>query len=164
MKINHKIMNTAATIVLLISIILNIALLCTDVFHGTYKFSDDEYDYEIIFFDNTYSSNTYIKYNHSSLAGSFHAGDLVSSGFGFYQYIPKAKYNDAEYNTIILESKKSTGNSKYKRNSVFSFTYAPDSKNETTYTCYTAIFSQVLYGVLILASIIVIVIYRPRKN
>lgn len=166
MKTKSKIITTIALIVIVIAVILNIVLLCTDVFQGKYKCSDDKYDYEITFFDNTYSENTYIKFNQSSLSGSFRAGDLVSSDFGFYQYIPQSKYSEAEYNTLILSSRKGTshGSSKYKRNSVFSFTYAPDSKNTTTYTCYTAIFLQVLYGVLILASIAVIVIYRPRKN
>lgn len=90
---------------------------------------------------------------------------MVSYAFGFYYYIPQSKSNEVQYNTLILESKTaySNGDSAYKRNSVFSFTYDPGTENEMTYTCGTAIFLQVVYAILILASIIVIIKYRPKQ-
>lgn len=164
MKTKQKIIIAIFALVLSISVVLNIALLCTDVFQGTYKFSNEKYNYEIIFFDNTYSENHYIKYNYTNLSGTFQAGDLVYSNYGFFQYIPKEKYSKATYDTIILEHKRenTSGSISYKRNSVFSFTYAPDSENAETYICITAVWLQVLYAFLILGSLIFILIYYNR--
>ena len=150
MKIKQKIVIAIAAIVLVISVVLNITLLCTDIFDGTYTKFKNGYSTKITFFDNTYSSV------------SQKNGQITSTDFGFYQYIPSSKYNKAEYNTLILESNKSNSSTGYKRNSVFSITYAPDGEDAVTYTCSTAIFLQVLYALLILGSMIFILIYYNR--
>lgn len=150
MKTKQKIVIAIASIILAISVIFNIVLLSSDVFQGNYSHNEDGDITKITFFDNTYSSV------------SQKNGQITSTNFGFYQYIPSSKYKEAQYDTLILVSNKSNSSTGYKRNSVFSFTYAPDSEDAVTYTCGTAIFLQVLYALLILGSMIFILIYYNR--
>lgn len=166
-----KVVSILTVLVLIITVILNIILLCTDVFHGTYKGSGERYKYEISFNENTFSSKIIVNKDFSNIEGTFtvtyKAGQIVASEYGFYQYLNKKNSNNLEYNTIILDAK-STGNypslaSNFKRNSVFSFTSSPDSNNAITYTCGLAIFLQVIYSVLIAIAITtLIIVYKKR--
>lgn len=147
MKTKSKIITAIALIVIIIAVILNIVLLSSDIFKSTYTYRDGNSITKITFYDNTYTSITTERMQ------------ITGTNLGFYQYIPKVKYKETEYDTLILQSVK--GNSVgYRRNSVFSFTYAPDSENEETYTCGVAIFLQVLYILLILGSIIFLLVYH----
>lgn len=167
MKMKQKIILIIAALVFVLAVILNITLLCTDVFPGTYRYSDDAYIYKIEFFDNTYSEKLYAKHSQNDGYSFVKKGDVVSSQSGFYQYIPKHKYSEAEYNTLILEpiTGNGSGSGQCKRNSVFSFTAASVmDDSEATYTCGTAIFLQVFYALLMAASIALFAVYRPKKE
>ena len=156
MNVRKIIMIAAGALVLLICIILNIVLLCKDVFHGAYRSSDKVYRSEISFCTDMHF--------YSYVSGSERDEKLAPDDFGFYECISPDEDNEAEYNTLILESSKIGSSVSFKRNSVFSFTYAPGSEDTVTYTCTTAVFLQVLYGVLILASIIIIVLNSQGGN
>ena len=136
-----------SVIVIIIAAILNIILFFIDIFPATYNYTDSAgYTNKITFYANTCTDIT-IK-----------NGEIVRYNNDFYKYIPKNKLKEAEYNTLII------GNTKYKRNSVFSFTLNPESKDKETYTCGWAIFLQVVYGFLIVASIANIIIINRKNN
>lgn len=179
MKTKQKAIIAISALVLTIVVILNIILLCTGVFQGKYKASGEKYRYEITFYENTFTSKIIVKKDFVDIEGgifsvSYKKGQLVAYEYGFFQYLQKEDYEKLdgyskyEYNTIQLDFVNDRGfpslASTYKRNSVFSFTYAPDSEDAVTYTCATAVFLQVLYAALILASVIVLIKYRPKKN
>lgn len=144
-----------SVIVIIIAVILNIILFFINIFPGTYSYTDSKgYTRKITFYENTFSTK------------SVKDGQIVGTDFGFYQYIPKSANKEAKYNTLILVSKReyATGSQSYKRNSVFSFTLNPESKDKETYTCGWAIFLQVVYGFLIVASIANIIIINRKNN
>lgn len=138
-----KILFYSAIGILILTVILNIVLLATPVFKGTYTFENNGQDSKIIFYDNTYTHNY---------------------DFGFYQYVKKGSAENVEYNSVILNScKNSNSNFVYKRDSVFALIRTINQETSETYICGVAVFLQVLYLFLIGASIIVIVINRPYK-
>lgn len=169
MKTSKKIIVGISVLILLLSIILNIVLLCTDVFRGRYTCSDEKYRYEITFYDNTFAKETRVKKSFSQFDGLFNvtykAGQLVGYDYGFYQYIKSSEYKDAEYNTIILDSSRYSSSTlyRYTRNSVFSFTYETKN-NKETYTCGVAVFLQVLYALLIVCCIITIILVTKKNK
>lgn len=138
-----KILFYSAIGVLILTVILNIVLLATPIFKGTYTFENNGQNSKVIFYENTYTHNY---------------------DFGFYQYVKKGSAENVEYNTVILNSCKNSNNDVvYKRDSVFALIRIVNGKETDTYICGLAVFLQVLYLFLIGASIIVIVINRPYK-
>ena len=141
-----KILVAVYSLVILVSVILNIALLCSPVW-GTYTHTyEDGSKSKYTFYDNTYTYTSYDK-----------NGDYTGYGGDFFKYVPKSKLREAEYNTLIL------GNTKYKRNSVFSFSYLRGSET-VTYINKAAIFFQVLFPCLTVLSIIGIIMNKKNNN
>ena len=145
-------------------VILNICLLTTDIYCGTYVYKNGSEKVEITFSDNTYVRSYYgeeIQFNRYS--------------GGFYKYIPKYEikdsiiYDDLKKDNIIITGSSVLGEGIYEKNSVFSISDCfVDEKSEKTYICNEAVFLQVLYGILIIffvaALIIINILYFKRKN
>ena len=167
MNIKKKIITASFSLILLLSVIFEIVLLCTDVFPGTYKSSSEETYYGITFYENTFEWKIFAKKDYSIQSGLFttqyEAGELLSNAYGFFTY--DIYEGDSERNLIVLHSM-SSGQypslaSTYRRNSVFSITCT--NEGGTTFTCSVAIFLQVLLCLLATGSIIAI-IWETRKE
>ena len=167
MNIKKKIVIASFSFLLLLTIIFEVVLLCTDVFPGTYKSSSEENNYEITFYDNTFEWKIFAKKDYSIQSGLFvtqyEAGELLSNAYGFFTY--DIYDGDSERNLIVLHTM-SSGQypslaSTYKRNSVFSFTGTNESGKH--FTCGVAIFLQVLLC-LFAASSIISIILATRKG
>lgn len=162
MNIKKKIIIASFSLLLLLTIIFEVVLLCTDVFPGTYKSSSEENNYEITFYDNTFEWKIFAGKDYSTQSGLFttyyEKGQLLSNAYGFFTY--DIYDENTERNLIVLHSM-SSGQypslaSTYKRNSVFSFTNT--NEGGTTFTCGVAIFLQVLLCFFAAGSIIAIIL------
>lgn len=161
MNIKKKIIIVTFSLLLLLTIIFEVVLLCTDVFPGTYKSSSKENNYEITFYDNTFEWKIFARKDYSTQSGLFtthyEAGQLLSNAYGFFTY--DIYEEDTERNLIVLHSE-SSGQypslaSTYRRNSVFSITCT--NEGGATFTCGVAIFLQVLLCFFAAGSIIAII-------
>ena len=152
MKTSKKIIVGISILILLAAIILNIVLLCTNVYKGTYESIDDKYRYTFTFYDNTFTANTYQN------------GQLVRQNYGFFQCVKATEYQEAEYDTLILNYSKSNNSTPCRRNSVFSFTTYPNTSYGQTYTCQSAILLQILYALLIICCIIAIILVTKKNK
>lgn len=143
----YKLGAIIAAIVAAIFIILNIVLLTTPVFKGTYVYRDSESktNYNIRFYDNTY---TYSIRKSGSIDSNFE--------YGFYSYVPKYLPLDVEFDSIVCTEMV------FERNSVFSLSIA---NSDNTYYCAGAICLQVFYGIVILAgAVITILLIKKEKK
>lgn len=150
-KKSHKkfIKNMVAGIILVICIILNVVLLASDIYKGTYYGSYESNNqksnlYELTIYDNTF---TLIEIRN---------GETVSRLYGFYAVdtVPNGEQKFA----ILQYSNTSIQNSSYEIKSVFVLK-ASDTLN---LYCYWAIFCQVLYGMLILSSLLYLIISNRK--
>lgn len=135
-----KIQNGIILGVLVLSIILNIVLLTTKVYKGTYVqtgknnnglSSQNNITGKCIFYDNTYD---YI---------SEENGKIKDYDTGFYMVVPNSKKSSMqeEHKTAII-----IGESVYYRNSVFSFSSSENINIQ--YTCVEAVLLEMFYIII----------------
>lgn len=147
--------NLIIGLVLGISIILNILLLTTPVFNGTYTANEERinkaeynttttnYKWKIVFYNNTYT-NTFTTDN-----------QLYGVNVGFYAFIPKSKYKktstniDLEHDVILLKQNGTQDTLMY-RHSVFKLSVV--SNDKINYYCNFAIFLQVILCIIYVGS------------
>ena len=141
-----KIINIISAFLIIISIILNIMLLTTKLFHGTYTANIDstsspyKLTQKLRIYDNSYTLTTIENDKYAAIE------------VGFYIYMPKSKYNktptskDIKYDSIaLLEFSDYSHDQLLYRRSVFRLTYETYdySQNEphiVSYYCKIAIF------------------------
>lgn len=138
MKKKQKITIISSSIVLLVSIILNIIILCAPVFPGKYTYTDREgYKTTYTFYGNTY---TYID-----------SEDSATFGF-YYRYEKKLYFKSTEKSSFTSA----------KRNSVFSFSFSSNSTSSVKFRCNQAIFIQI--GLLLIDFICIVYIITTIQN
>ena len=139
----NKVIVLSSIFVLILTIALNIVLLTTPIFKGTYTYEKNNQIKKIVFYDNTYS---------------------FDFDFGFYEYVSKNSNENIDYNLVVFNSCKNNNSFSYRRNSVFTLTKTLNNNKVEKYTCYTAIFLHIIYVYLSIASIVVILKKIPKKN
>lgn len=158
-----KIKKLISVIILVVSIILNIVLLSTDIFKGTYTAKTSTEKLSLRFYDNTFT-----------LIGEDDTYSLYT--YGFSQYVKKSKYKNSptnvklNYDAVILHraNASSSGSSSYLRfdkKNIFCLSYKEgylSAQSVKNFYCYPAIFLQVLYIVLIISSTSYLV-YQYKK-
>lgn len=155
-----KITVVICILIIIVSIILNIVLLSTKVFKGSYTAHDKNGNtITIIFYDNTYTLDRGSRYDKET---------------GFYHYQALSDYNQSptsknlEKDCILLLSSTSFESDTYYlyKDSVFHLSYAGwgnSSIEDMEFYCGQAIFLQVLFPTLIVASIGIIVLIYKKK-
>lgn len=132
------------SLILIFTLSLNITMLCSDVFKGTYTHTEENATTKIIFFDNTFTE----VYNSTYYTQ------------GFY-YTEKRSYIDVNGTMINYTAIEMSRSSSLERLSVF----ALKDSDEQIFICGTAIFLQVLYGVLELISLVFLIPFAmPAKK
>ena len=150
----RKITVLICILIIIVSIILNVILLSTKVFRGSYTAQDSSgKKITITFYDNTYSMGNRM-------------------GFYYYQSLSDYTYSSTnkklEKDCIILLGDTNMELDTYYlyKNSVFHLSYAGwgnSSINGMKFYCSVAIFLQVLYPILIIISIVLIVLIYMKK-
>lgn len=164
-NIHRLIVPVVSVIILVIAIVLTIILLTTPVYLGTYTYDDNESKSKqnITFYGNTYTRHS------ETYAGGETEEELWNYSrvyYGFYSYAPAGSSSNIAENTIITTDEfhdildSSAVTNQYIRNSVFSITNA---NSQTTYTCHSAIWLQVFYCLLILASITTFIVSIKKQ-
>lgn len=134
--IKRIITNSIVISLMAICLVLNIALLLSDVFKGTYSAKIDNLTrVEIRFYDNTFTQTEY------------HQQQNGGRRYGFYSCVE---------DNILLQYNGDTNSYRYTRENVFKLVNESGKK----YYCVTAVFLQVLYIIDYLASTIILVVYN----
>ena len=137
------------TVLIIVTIILNIVLLYTDIYQGTYYSvitKDDTSSYrntEIRFYENTYDYKIYEN------------SQVILYSQGFYRYISKDESDTAPYNAVILVDLERD----FERFNVFVI-----QDDKAIYICGFAVFLQLLYAVLIVGPIVLIIFLIRKKS
>ncbi len=153
-EVKRKIFISFCIFIIVVSLVLNIVLLSTNIFKGKYNAKkSDGNTTTIIFYDNTYS---------------------MGSRNGFFLYQKLSDYNQSptnmtlEKDCIVLLGTTTWESDTYYlyRNSVFHLSYAGrgvSSIKDMNFYCPTAIFLQVLYLLLILSAIVLLALILSKK-
>lgn len=141
MNTKNKILKIICSLLFLLFVVLDINLLTTPVYNGTYKGTGNSKNSKIKFYDNTYTySKNYERYD--------------ISAFGFYRI---------KDNTIYLKPIESSEPDErvFKRKNVFCFV-----SSETKYRCKKAMGLQVFYSIMKVstASIVLTQIIKEKKQ
>lgn len=153
-----QLINLCLGLALAAVVILNICLLSTDIYHGTYTYKGENQYGQKEVSEFAFSENTYIW-------TGYHDDILVMSNGGYYKYFPELKTQNTTdsitgyeiaRNVIMLEG---FDDITIKRNSVFSFAAVG---SDTKFICGEAVFLQVLYGILIIGFISALVVINKK--
>ncbi len=160
-----KIKKIIPIVVLVVSLILNIILLTTDVFKGKYTAKSNTNKFSLRFYDNTFT-----------LIGEEDTYNLYT--YGFFEYIQQSKYKtsptsiDLKHDAVILHRADTTssGSSSYLRfdkKTIFCLSYQGGYLNSEyigNFYCYSAIFLQIFYAVLIISSASYLIYHNANKR
>lgn len=165
MAFNKKLaLNIVLCVIIVVAFILNMVLLCTDVFNGTYSATlQNGENVAVKFYDNTF---TYIEEKN---------GKYETYSVGFYKYFDANKNKstsseDTEDRIFLILSSDDNYFQKYmtfQRKSVFCISdqiYYDGNSQDVSFYCTMAILLQVLYIILEILAIIILIIYNKRNR
>ena len=154
-----KIVRVISVCILLLTIILNIVLLSTKVFKGKEYVCKEESVWRYCFYQNTYYLGR--EYNNKIV--------FWKNGFYTYESAKEIKKNhqnsNIKHDQVWVSDGSSTGVKPLYRCSVFKFMDKDQPTADTKYYyCGFAIFLQVLYIIIMLASISTIIILNIKEK